>query len=149
MDERLSAYLTTALARPFDWATHNCCHFAAGWVRTVEGVDALAGMPPLTGAGSARRLLRWLGGLPAAVTLRLGREPVPGAQARVGDVVALPLAALGGQPGHYTVGICAGVSAALGVSVSVFVTDTAAIYWPTAEASHAWHVQSATEGATA
>lgn len=142
IDTRLQAYLATALAQPFDWATHNCCHFAAGWVRTVEGVDALAGMPALSGAGSARRLLRWLGGLPAAVTLRLGREPVPGVQARVGDLVAMPMDRLGTR--GMAVGICCGLSAALDdAPVAVFIGPDFAAYWPTADAPHCWPLRAA------
>ena len=137
MAARLDAYCRAAAAQPFDWATHNCCHFAGGWVRLVEGVDPLAGMPRLAGARDARRLVRWLGGLAEAVTLRLEREPIAPARARLGDVVLLPLSRIGGGHGN-CVGICVGPSAALGAQVAMYLTEAAAVYWPVAEASHAW-----------
>lgn len=139
---RLNAYLMQACARPFSWAEHNCCHFAGGWVREVEGRDPLAGMPPLNGERSARRLVRWLGGLAEAVTLRLEREPIAPARARVGDVVLLPLSRVAGGHGN-CVGICVGPSAALGAQVAVYLTEQAAIYWPVADATHAWRIGSA------
>jgi hypothetical protein len=140
---RLDAYLVRALARPFDWAEYNCCHFAAGWVRAVEGRDPLDNLPPLDGARSARRLLRWLGGLPAAVTQRLGRAPIEPAQCKMGDLVALPLQRLGKQRPGYTLGICCGESAALvPATVAVFLREGGgAIWWPTSDCSHAWAVR--------
>lgn len=140
LSSRLDLYLAKALARPFDWAEHNCCHFAAGWVREIEGTDPLRNLPPLDGARSARRLLRWLGGLPTAVTQRLGRDPIQPAQCGLGDLVALPLERLGKQRPGYTLGICCGESAALApATVAVFLReDGGAIWWPTADASHAW-----------
>lgn len=133
----LQAYLDTALARPFDWAVHHCCHFAGAWVHAAEGLDPLADLPRVASARAAHRLVRRLGGLPAAVTARLGRAPVPGAQARLGDVVAMPMARLGGS--GEALGICCGASAALGEPVSVFIADAgAAVFWPTADATHCW-----------
>lgn len=135
---RLDEYLTAQASLPFDWETHNCCHFAGGWVREIEGTDPLANLPELTGQHDALRLLRSFGGLPAAVTRHLRREPVAPTLARLGDVVALPLERLGGKPGRYSIGICAGIGAALGASVSVFGLASGCAFWPTAEASHCW-----------
>jgi len=37
--ERLRLFLETHEKTPFDWATHNCCLFAADWVHTLTGID--------------------------------------------------------------------------------------------------------------
>lgn len=130
---RLEAYLAEA-ARPFDWASHNCCQFAARWVQQAEGLDAMP-LVPTPDAASAWRLIHSYGGLPEAITEQLGRAPIPVGSAQVGDVVAMPLERLGGANGRYTVGLCNG-------RVSVYLLeDGAHLTWPTLEASYAWRVE--------
>lgn len=142
IERRLQVYLVDALARPFDWAVRNCCHLGARWVAEVEGRDPMAGLPATPDARSARVLLARLGGLAAAWTRQLGRDPVAGSLARVGDLVAMPMARLGGRGD--AVGICCGLSAALGESVAVFIDEqAAAVFWPTAEATHCWPLRPA------
>jgi hypothetical protein len=124
---RLAEYLGRRHA--FDWATANCCHFAAGWVTEVEGADAMSGIATPT-VRSAVSLVRAFGGLSAAITRRLGREPIAPTLARVGDVVLMD----GLGPCGAMVGICAGRTA-------VFVTEHGDIaHQPMSEAAHAWRV---------
>lgn len=136
----LDEYLTAQASLPFDWATHNCCHFVGGWVREVEGVDPMASMPEMASKHEALRLLRSLGGLPAAVTRHLRRAPVAPGLVRVGDVVAMPLERLGGKPGRHSLGICVGLGAATGELVAVFQAEAGCVFWPTLDAQHAWRV---------
>jgi len=37
--ERLRHFLETREECPFDWASNNCCLFAADWVRELTGID--------------------------------------------------------------------------------------------------------------
>jgi hypothetical protein len=91
----------------FDWASANCCHFAAGWVKRMTGRDPMAGLPATAGAHQARRLVRALGGdLKAAWTRQLGIEPAPADQAQPGDVVLALM-----NEGGAAVGVCAGLMA--------------------------------------
>lgn len=94
--ERLHAFLADALACPFAWAEHDCCHFAAQDVQALTGQDLLA---PWRGRyrtrAGALRLLRQLGGLRAAVASVLGAPDASVAQAWRGDLVLVSQA-----PGH-------------------------------------------------
>lgn len=74
----------------FEWSSNNCCHFANAWVKSVEGRDALAGLPQLGDRRSTlRTLVRLFGTLEFAVSRQLGREPVPVSLAQVGDLVLI------------------------------------------------------------
>lgn len=103
----LQTFLQPWYAQRFDWAQRNCCHFVAAWVRAREAFDPLAGLAPMP--GTQRRVLRYagrLGGLCKAWTKQMGRAPVRGELAQLGDVV---LFALGAH--HEVVGICNGRTA--------------------------------------
>lgn len=102
----LQAYREQRAAIRFDWAAANCCHFGGGWMRYAAGVDPMAGLPTTPSARAALRLVRALGGdLAAAWTRQLQQEPIPAAQARVGDLVLqwMPGEGAGGR-----VGVCNG-----------------------------------------
>lgn len=124
----LAMYIAGYGLRAFDWASANCCHFAAGWVRERTGADPMAGVSTPT-EKAARRYIRDHGGDLAAVwTLWLGREPIPPTMAQLGDVVLLE------QDGRPIVGICNGINA-----VSVLDTGGTA-FLPMTLASHAWRL---------
>ena len=130
---RLDAYLMES-ARPFDWATHNCCHFAGRWVQIVEGRDPLADLPMVSMKAMARAVQEF-GCLESAICFQLGRAPVAPAMAQLGDIVLMPTRVWGGDEGRFSVGICCG-------SRAVFITETGAwCYWPVLEAACAWRVQ--------
>lgn len=104
---QLDAYLQARGTAAWRWDTSNCAHFAGGWICWATQDDPLDGLPPTPTPSAARALVDRLGGsMQAAVTLRLGREPVAPALARVGDIVLLPGGVVGGA-----LGICAGLSA--------------------------------------
>lgn len=86
----LDAYI--ADAKPFDWRTNNCAHFAAGWVALCRGVDPLTewlGVMPST--RSALRKLKQAGGYMGATAAVLG-DYKDGLYAQRGDVVLLDAA---------------------------------------------------------
>lgn len=131
---RLDAYLAAAALRgPFDWGRNNCCHFAFGWVREVEGRDPLADLA-MADERAALRIIARYGGLEHAISARLARAVQPVGQAQVGDVILLPLSRLGGAEARFTVGLCFGRTAVF------LLEDGAFAHWPTLEATHAWRV---------
>jgi hypothetical protein len=104
----LQLYLADVSARRFDWASWNCCHFAARWVQLLTGLQVMAGLPPMHSRLTAHRLIGELGGSLGAVWTRwLGCEPVPATLAHAGDVVIVRLG------DHEAVGICCGRTAAV------------------------------------
>jgi len=120
---RLSQYL--AACPPFDWATHNCTHFAAAWLQLVEG--AAPPLPAVADGPTAHRAVRRLGAdLADATTRQIGRAPVPAAQAQPGDLVLVPAP----QSGH-ALAICAGRTAAA-------LTPAGVVHTPMASALQAW-----------
>lgn len=126
---RLDAYAQRQRERgAFDWGTNNCCHFAAGWVRECEGLDA---MPLLLTPDrkAALRLIQSYGGLAAAVSQQLGRAPIAPAHAAVGDVLLFKLP--GGMP---ALGLCNGRKAFLLTPEGSLGTA------PTLEAARAWRI---------
>lgn len=124
----LDAYLEGWRGRTFDWAGANCArHFAGGWVLAAEGRDLLADLPQTPDAAAAARLLRALGGLSAAVTARLGREPIPALMAASGDLVLVV------DDDRSALGICNG-------RLSAVVTPGGLHFRQTAQALHAWRV---------
>lgn len=125
----LAKYIAGYPAR-FDWLDANCCHFAAGWVREVEGFDPMAGIPPTPDAQAAMRLVVQLGGSMLAVWRDhlLKREPIPPALAQIGDVVLMPV------DGWMASGLCAGRTA-------VFINTLGHTeHRPMTDAAHAWRI---------
>ncbi|MCA0175240.1 MAG: hypothetical protein LCH73_02965 [Proteobacteria bacterium] len=125
----LGLYLSQR-TQPFDWATANCVHHAAGWVDHIEGSRLLAALPEPATARAAMRAVVHHGGWVAAVTHALGREPVAPALARLGDVVLLRL---GG--GAHALGLCAGRTTAY------IDAAGACVHLPTLDGLVAWHLQ--------
>lgn len=126
---KLQQYLDSVREKPFNWATWNCCHFSAGWVRAVEGKDPIAGLDlPATQIGILR--LGKSGGLPERVTAALGRDPMSNYFAYVGDLVYVPR-----KDGVGIIAICNGVTA-----VTLLIGGG---YWtvPMDEATLAWKIK--------
>lgn len=110
----LASYLDQADGRgPFDWRTHNCSHFAAGWWQACTGVDALQG---ITMPASANEALRWLarrGGLFVDVVAeRIDRARIDPRLAQPGDVLIVNAGWFQGGIGA-ALGICDGRRAVL------------------------------------
>jgi hypothetical protein len=125
--DHLSEYL--AGLGPFDWAAGNCCHFAARWVAFNGQPDPMAGLRCTPTLRAARRLEHELGGIVAAVSHALGREHIPVASARVGDIVHFAL-----PQGGFTLGICNG-------RASACLDEAGSISWPpTLEGTCAWRL---------
>lgn len=102
----LEDYLDLWRAMHFRWASANCaCHFAAGWVRLIEGRLDLADIE-IGSAMDAARVVASHGGLSEATTQRLGRASIDPKQAKVGDLVLLP------GPHFGALGICNASTAA-------------------------------------
>ena len=132
LERRLEAYLLR-VRDAFDWAQNNCCQWAARWVTEVEGIDPMAGAPATPTPFAARRLIRHLGGIEAAITHSLQRQPLPGvAFAAVGDVVLYQWSAA--RRRHLSVGLCNG-------RTSVLIDDAGAtLHVSTLSCTHAWRV---------
>jgi hypothetical protein len=128
---RLAAYVST-VSGAFDWATNNCCHFAAGWVRSEEGRDPMP-VEPMTDAKTTHRLIDRHGGLAAFVSSQLGRAPIAPSEAQIGDLVMVPLP---DNPARASVGICNGRT------TLVMGVDGQALFVPTLQGAHAWRVES-------
>lgn len=126
----LEDYLHLWSGRKFDWNNHTtCAHFAAGWVRLIEGWDPMAGTPKFWGVFGARTLLQrdFGGSLLDASTQLLGRAPLPTPRmAQVGDIVLLPGSWFG------ALGICNGLRVAVlrdGGGVDFVESDQAEAAW--------------------
>ena len=127
--KHLANYIAGYGVRAFDWEGANCCHFAAGWVAARTGANPMAGLATTPSERAARRLITALGGtLADALTRQLGREPIPPAMARLGDVVLLE------HEGRPVVAICNGINA-----VSV-VDQGGTAFLPMTLATHAWRL---------
>lgn len=130
--ERLFAeWLAAQPAQAFDWRGANCCHFAAAWVAVAEGANPMGPLPATNTGAAALRLVRKLGGMQAAWTAQLARDPLASPLlAQVGDVVLAPAE---GDTG-WMVGICAGANFA--------VRDSAGntLFAPLSTAVAAWRI---------
>lgn len=105
----LAKYLSQCHDRRFCWRSWNCVHFTGGWVELAEGTPLLASYEQATETAlSAARYARSLGGLQAAFTKALSREPLPPLAANIGDIVLIEEWRCGSAG---TLGICNGVSA--------------------------------------
>lgn len=102
----LAEYAASYSAPAFDWATANCCHWAAGWVRLRTGRDPMAGLPVTATRKEAHRLVRAMGGIRSLITDQTGLRQVAASFAQVGDIVLREAPEMG-----FTVGICSGRTA--------------------------------------
>lgn len=130
--ERLSALLDEAIAKPFAWGSHDCCTFAASAVQAVAGIDPLSEIRDTWNSerGAMRRAMR-RGGLIRAAVGVLG-EPLWKLQCRRGDLVLL----------HGTMTIGA-FQAAIGVSFGSRVGvpgDSGLDFVPLASARGCWRI---------
>ncbi len=94
---RLSDFIEAARRRPFSWGRHDCCLFAADWVREATGADPAADWRGrYRSASGARRILRqhFDGDVAAVATAVLGEPLASPLLAQRGDV-ALVDGALG------------------------------------------------------
>lgn len=129
----LAVQLATYLAQrhqPFDWRSHTCAHWAAGWVHAATGRDPLQGLPPCATVRDWLEVVREAGGFQALVTRQLRCSPVAPAMAQLGDVVLLPGLQTGG-----VLALCAGTTAAL------LADDGASVHVPMHQALAAWRLR--------
>lgn len=87
-DNRLNQYLAEATKKEFDYAEHNCAHFAAGAVEAMTGEDPMEEFRgKFTNEKEAREALKTYGGGSLFSTLRRKfGNPVNGAHAKRGDL---------------------------------------------------------------
>jgi hypothetical protein len=130
MHQLLVEYLGRRSAAPFDWVAATCFHFAGEWVELVEGWNPMADLPVWRSEAEANELLSSMGGYEAAVTQKLGREAIGSAEARLGDVVMLPL-----ENGRASMGICNGRT------VIAIAGTGAVLHLPMPQDSVAWRVE--------
>lgn len=88
--ERLDAFIEARRNRPFAWGAHDCVLMAADWVLEATGVDPIEGWRGRwKSASQAARMLAQAGGIPGAVTARLGKPLDPVLFAIRGDIALL------------------------------------------------------------
>lgn len=117
--------------RPFNWATNNCCSFAASWVELRTGKNPMAGLAATPDALSAMRLVKSMGGtLAAAWSKALNQEPILPTLAQVGDVVLVPTEGVTGA----AAGICVG-------SQAMFIDESGTgVFMPLSACTYAWRI---------
>lgn len=69
----LAEYLTKHLSTPFKWGEHDCVTFANNWVKEARGVDHLLGEGSWSDGRAAKRRIKSVGGLEAAISRRLNK----------------------------------------------------------------------------
>jgi len=52
--ECLNEYLDSVYDKPFEWGSHDCCHFAAGAVHAMTGNETMLGIKYKTKTGAVR-----------------------------------------------------------------------------------------------
>lgn len=75
----------------FDWARFNCCHYAAGWVKHVEGLDTSEHFPETPSRLAAIRHITASGGWREVITKALSREVSPVSLLQTGDLALVEL----------------------------------------------------------
>lgn len=93
---RLHAYIADHSEHPraFAWGSHDCGHFAAGWLVRLGYPDPLTGFPTWASAFGAARVMRDRGGFYPTVAERmadLGCPVIPPLTAGRGDLVLLQI----------------------------------------------------------
>ena len=124
--ERLAAYVESRRTVPFEYGSHDCCHFAGGAVDAITGRNPMAAFHYRNQIG-AERAIRKAGSLDALVEQTLGK-PMAVALARRGDVVIADL-----ERGA-TVGICTGAEA-------VFASEIGVTFRPMSSVRKAWRIE--------
>jgi len=104
--ERLRTFLEARENTPFDWATHNCCLFAADWVLELTGTDPAKkyrdAVKTEEQAGAFLAKKGGVLGLTKRTAKARGWEEVPRHYAQRGDLVLFD------GPQGKTLGICTG-----------------------------------------
>lgn len=85
----LDAFVEARRHAPFKWGEHDCCLFAADWVRECRGFDPAEKLRGYTTALGAMRRVRLLGDTVEDLPAALGFEPVAAAHAARGDMVSV------------------------------------------------------------
>ena len=124
--ERLAEYVESRRSAPFEYGSHDCCHFAGGAVEAITGTNPMHAFDYRNRLG-AERLIRSAGTLDALVNRVLG-EPVHPSLAGRGDVVIADL------DGGSSVGVCLG-------DVCVFAAEPGIAFRPRDVARAAWRIE--------
>lgn len=135
----LDAYLDETYEKPFEYGTHDCCLFAAGWIERVLGVDVATEYRGryMTALGAARLIRKVTGGgtpedcmdKAAADFDHIVAHPSIW-YAQRGDIVSLETG------GHVSLGIVD-----LDGRTAWFLSDNEMTRYPIAECKRAWHLK--------
>ena len=89
--DRLTQFIVSRKAMPFEWGKHDCCLFAADAANAITGKDAAAAFRGKyrTELGAMRAIKRYGKGNIADTFSHAFGEPVPRLLARRGDIVLL------------------------------------------------------------
>lgn len=63
MKKDFAAYVTAHLRTPFQWGTHDCVTFAAGWAKIATGRDYICTGRSWSSRAEARAIIAELGGM--------------------------------------------------------------------------------------
>lgn len=91
---RLDAHLAHHASTPFRWGSHDCVHFAAGWLELLGYPDPLAPFAAWRSALGAARVIRAHGSFSAAIVCRMhemGCPILPVAAAQRGDLALVQI----------------------------------------------------------
>lgn len=83
-EDRLSEYIDSRLAEPFQWGTNDCATFAARWVEIATGAVVFSAEHD-DAHGAAREVAK-RGGMQAAITAALGEPLEHTLSAQRGDI---------------------------------------------------------------
>ena len=103
----LDGFFSSKEDTPFEWGTHDCCTFAADWVKLATGIDPMEDLRGLDSAIAAHRALSEAGGMLAAVDLRMGPH-LTGPFAHAGDVAMTT-----SETGSKVMAVCVGAHLAV------------------------------------
>jgi hypothetical protein len=113
----LTRYLENQTAA-FDWKTHNCAHFAGGYVQLAEGHDPLEDMAMAMTETGTHKLIKRRGGMAQMITGQMARPSISARFAQIGDLVLVPISAENEEA--FSIGLCCGECAAvLGIDGSM------------------------------
>jgi len=138
----LTAYLGSLDgAQPFDWAAHNCAHFAGHWWLQATGNDALLGLPmPATAEAAGPWLAQQGGSLAGLGGLRRARPRSDPRRAQSGDVVII---GRGYAPSFGAVGIGAALGICTGRLAAMMSPEGRVVFGPMVGASAAFALRTA------
>jgi hypothetical protein len=127
----LTEYLA-AWPRRFDWQTHHCGAFVAGWIERATGRPALDAMPRVSGMREWCRYVDDSGGMLALTSELLRCQHIDPMRSAPGDILLFP-----GESGCGALGIRLHVQAGAVLSAAGAVVlcrlDHAQAAWPLSE----------------